>query len=138
MPSAAANVEVLKQVYERWHDTKAGSADEFFEILDDHILWGSIPRGKAPMEFAKQYNSKTALRAYFDTLTSEWSMIHYTMDQYIADGDMVVARGSCSWTNKKTGKTVETPKVDVWRFKGGKAVEFYEYFDTAAAMAAAT
>lgn len=89
------------------------------------------------MEFATQYNSKAALRAYFDSLTAEWSMIHYTIDQYIADGDMVVARGSCSWTNKKTGKTVETPKVDVWRFKGGKAVEFYEYFDTAAAMAAA-
>ena len=32
----------------------------------------------------------------------------------------------------------ETPKVDIWRFREGKAVEFYEMFDTAAAFAAAT
>jgi len=31
----------------------------------------------------------------------------------------------------------ETPKVDFWRFRDGKAVEFYEYFDTACVAAAA-
>jgi ketosteroid isomerase-like protein len=64
-------------------------------------------------------------------------MIYYKVDEFIADGDAVVARGSCAWTNKRTGKRAETPKVDFWRFKDGKAVEFYEYFDTAAAAAAA-
>lgn len=38
MRSAVENIGLLKRVYERWHDTKAGSADEFFEILDEHIL----------------------------------------------------------------------------------------------------
>ncbi|MHC2867436.1 ketosteroid isomerase-like protein [Bradyrhizobium diazoefficiens] len=32
----------------------------------------------------------------------------------------------------------ETPKLDFWRFKDGKAIEFYEYFDTACVVAAAT
>ena len=41
------------------------------------------------------------------------------------------------WTNRKTGKIAETPKVDFWRFRDGKAVEFYEYFDTACVAAAA-
>ena len=49
-----------------------------------------------------------------------------------------VARGSTAWINKKTGKKAETPKVDFWRFRDGKAVEFYEYFDTACVAAAAT
>lgn len=47
-------------------------------------------------------------------------------------------RGSTAWRNKRTGKTAETPKVDFWRFRGGKAVEYYEYFDTARVIAAAT
>jgi ketosteroid isomerase-like protein len=47
-------------------------------------------------------------------------------------------QGVCSWTHKGTGKTCETPKVDIWRFRDGKAIEFYELFDTAAAFAAAT
>jgi hypothetical protein len=32
--------------------------------------------------------------------------------------------------NKKAGKVRETPKVDVWRFRDGRAIELYEYFDT--------
>jgi hypothetical protein len=32
----------------------------------------------------------------------------------------------------------QRPKVDIWRFRDGKAVEFYEMFDTTAAFAAAT
>ncbi|MFH1345642.1 MAG: hypothetical protein ABIL01_31215 [Pseudomonadota bacterium] len=49
----------------------------------------------------------------------------------------MVARGSTKWINKHTGKRAENPKVDFWRFRGGKAVEFYEYFDTACVAAAA-
>ena len=97
-----------------------------------------LPRGAAPLNFAAQYNNDVELRGYFNGLLSEWSMKHYTVDEYIAQGDVVVARGSCAWTHKKTGKLCETPKLDYWRFKDGKAVEFYEYFDTAAAAAAAT
>jgi len=47
-------------------------------------------------------------------------------------------RGSMAWRNKHTGRTVETPKVDYWRFKDGKVVEFYEYYDTARVLAAAS
>jgi len=56
----------------------------------------------------------------------------------IAEGDRVAVIGSTSWTCNATGNSVETPKVDVWKFKDGRAVEFYEYFDTARVFAAAT
>ena len=36
------------------------------------------------------------------------------------------------------GKAFDTPKADFWRLRDGKIVEFYEYFDTAQVMAAAT
>jgi uncharacterized protein len=48
----------------------------------------------------------------------------------------VVMIGHCAWRNKATGKVVSTPKADSWRFANGKAVEFYEYFDTAQVHAA--
>jgi len=31
-------------------------------------------------------------------------MIYYTIDEYVAQGDAVFARGSCAWTNKHTGR----------------------------------
>jgi ketosteroid isomerase-like protein len=39
--------------------------------------------------------------------------------------------GSTAWRNNATGKTFETSKVDVWRLRDGRALEFYEYYDTA-------
>jgi uncharacterized protein len=137
--SSEANVALLKEAYRRWSDTKGGSVDYWFDsVVAPQISFGSIPRGAEPLEFARQYHDSAELRGYFDGLLSDWSMQHYTMNEYIAQDDAVVARGSCAWTNKRTGKLAETPKLDFWRFKDGKAVEFYEYFDTACVVAAAT
>ena len=139
MSNEQRNVEILKEAYRRWHETRGGSVDHWFEsVLAENVSFGSVPRGAAPLDFAKQYDNTSQLRAYFDTLLAEWSMQYYAVDEYVAQGDAVVARGSTAWTNKRTGKTAETPKMDFWRFKNGKAVEFYEYFDTACVAAAAT
>ena len=61
-------------------------------------------------------------------------MNHYTVKEYIAGGPFVLALSDVSFTNKATGKTFVSPKADLWRFKRGKATEFYEYFDTNAAI----
>ena len=137
MANEAANVKILKDAYRRWNDSRGGSVEEIMEICAPDICWGSVPRGAAPLEFAKDCSSKDEMRGYFDGLLSGWTMEHYTIDEYVAQGDAVVARGSCAWVNKQTGKRAETPKVDFWRFRDGKAVEFYEYFDTASVAAAA-
>jgi len=137
MANEAANVEILKGAYVRWNDSRGGSVEEIMEICAPDIRWRSVPRGAAPLTFTKERSSRDEMRGYFDGLLADWTMVHYTIDEYIAQGDTVVARGSCAWTNKKTGKIAETPKVDFWRFRDGKAVEFYEYFDTACVAAAA-
>jgi len=138
MSNEAANVQILKDAYREWHESRGGSVEQLLSICDPGIRWGSVPRGEAPLAFAKQYESRDALQAYFGGLLSEWTMISYTIDEYVAQGDAVVARGSTSWTNKKTNNVMNTPKVDFWRFRNGKAVEFYEYFDTAHVAAMAT
>ena len=139
MSSEAVNVQILKEAYRQWHDSKGGSVDHWFDsVVAPNINFQSVPRGAAPLEFATRYDNREQLRTYFNTLVGEWTMQHYTIEEYIAQGDAVVARGSTAWINKKTGKLVETPKMDFWRFKDGKAVEFYEYFDSAAVAAAAT
>lgn len=39
--------------------------------------------------------------------------------------------GHTAWTSRRTARKVYTPKVDVWRFKNGLAIEYAEYYDTA-------
>lgn len=78
------------------------------------------------------------MQGYFDSLASGRSMIHYTPDHYIAEDDRVVFVGTTAWTNRATGKPVETRKVDIWRFEKGQVAEFFEYYDTARLLAAAS
>lgn len=136
--SEADNVAVLKDAYRDWHDSRGGSVDHFLSICDDSIKFGSLAQAAPAIAFAGNYSNRLALRGYFDGLLGDWAMIHYTVDEFVAQGDTVFMRGSCAWRNKRTGKAVDTPKVDFWRFRNGKAIEFYEYFDTARVIAAAT
>jgi ketosteroid isomerase-like protein len=132
MADEARNVEMLKAAYRRWSDSKGASVDDWMKILDDDIEFGSIAQGAAPQAvYLATYSNRNALREYFNGLTRDWEMIHYDAEHFVAQGDRVVMLGHCSWRFKKTGKVVMTPKCDSWRFANGKAVEFFEYFDTA-------
>jgi len=138
MSNEAGNVATLKDAYQRWHDTRGGSVDHWMTIVANDVNFGSLAQAAEPMRFATAYSNRDALRGYFDGLLSEWEMLHYTVNEFVAQGDTVFMRGSTAWRNRKTGKAVDTPKVDFWRFKDGKAVEFYEYYDTARVFAAAS
>ncbi|MFB6451626.1 nuclear transport factor 2 family protein [Bradyrhizobium tunisiense] len=137
--SSDANVALLKDAYREWNDSKGLNVDYWFDnVIGPQIKFDSVPRGAEPMPFAKRYDDRAELRGYFDGLLADWSMQYFTMNEYVAQGDTVVARGECAWTNKRTGKVAKTPKVDFWKFKDGKAVEYHEFFDTASVVAAAT
>jgi ketosteroid isomerase-like protein len=77
------------------------------------------------------YRERDEIKEYFAGLARDWEMIEYRVDHFVAQGDRVVALGHCSWRAKKSGAVVSTPKADSWQFKDGKAVAYYEFFDTA-------
>jgi ketosteroid isomerase-like protein len=131
MGEEARNVEPLKASYRRWHDSKGGSVDHWMGMVAEDVRFGSIAGGAAPLAFTGPRSNRDAVRSYFDGLLSEFEMLHYTIHDYIAQGDVVFVRAATSWRNRKTGKTFETPKADFWRLRDGRIVEFYEYYDTA-------
>lgn len=138
MSGEARNVEILKSAYQRWSETKGGSVDDWMNICADNIAFGSLAQGAAPpIRYMTEYSSRDRLKEYFGGLARDWQMIESAADHFVAQGDRVVVLGRCTWRFKATGKVVSTPKCDTWRFKDGKAVEFFEYYDTAQVMAAA-
>ncbi len=130
------NVRLLEEAYRSWNDNKEGSFENWMNMIADDVKWGSLADGAAGMEFTQACCSKTDVARYFETLAEEWKMISYQADEFIAQGDRVVMVGRCKWIHRKTGKTVDTPKADVLRMKDGKIVEFFEFYDTAGALAA--
>jgi uncharacterized protein len=137
MSDEANNVAVLTEAYRRWHDSRGGSVDHWMSICSENIQFGSLIRGaETRVAYMTGYNARAELGRYFEGLARDWEMIEYKVEQFVAQGDRVVMIGQCSWRHKSSGKVVNTPKVDTWRFANGKAVEYYEYFDTAQVYAA--
>ena len=132
----AQNVAILKEAYRRWSDSRGGSADHWVSICDENLKFGSIAEPLAGVDYMTSYRRREDIGQYFAGLARDWEMIEYRVDHFVAQGDRVVMLGHCSWRAKESGKVVSTPKCDSWRFADGKAVEFYEYFDTAQVMQA--
>jgi ketosteroid isomerase-like protein len=138
MSQEDAQVTLLKEAYRKWHDTKAGSVDHWLELMTDDIQFRSLAGGAEKMEFTRTSTCKDKVRQYFSQLTNQWEMIHYTIHEYIAQGDRVVALGNCSFRHRQTRKILDTPKADFHKFRAGKICEFFEFYDTAQAISKAT
>jgi ketosteroid isomerase-like protein len=131
MTDEAQNVIVLKDAYDRWAESKGDSADHWTAIFADNIKFGSLAQGSYGAAYLTAYQTRDQLAQYFAGLKRDWEMLEYVAEHYVAQGDRVVMLGHCSWRNRLTGKVVATPKADAWRFADGRAIEFYEYYDTA-------
>jgi ketosteroid isomerase-like protein len=136
MSDQERNVSLLKQAYKAWNDTQGGSVDEWMKLCADDIKFGSLAEGPSGANYLTAYNSRDALKDYFGGLARDWEMIEYVAENFVAEGDRVIMLGHCSWRFKKTGKVVQTKKAASWRFVGGKAVEYFEFYDTAGVLAA--
>ncbi|MDM0057943.1 nuclear transport factor 2 family protein [Variovorax fucosicus] len=141
MTTEEENVKNLREGYERWSTSK-GDRDSVSYwmalVSEDELRWRSLADGAAGMEFTKVGSSKQDVQLYFDQLAQDWEMVSYTVHELVAQGDRVVMLGHCVWKNRKTGKLLDTPKADVFRFRNGKIVDFLEFYDTATAIAATT
>ena len=136
MGTPAQNVAALKEAYRQWDATKGGSVEVWLDLMADDVKVRSLAAGSPAAPFTSAANSKQEFRRYFEGLLADWQMINYKTGQFIAEGDRVAMLGSTAWTNRKTGRKVDTPKADFWTFRDGKIVEFYELYDTAGLMAA--
>lgn len=136
MTETNRNLALVKEAYRRWNEEKGTAFEFWMDLLAEDIDFRSLGAGAPGMEFTEDCNCKDSVRAYFEGLAGDWEMLHYSPEEYVVEGDRVVMRGHCGWRHRRTGKAVETPKADFFRFRDGKVVAFYEFFDTAAALAA--
>jgi len=137
MAPEAGNLNLIKHVYAKRTTGKETSFESFIGLMAEDVQWHSLGGGAAGMEFTATCRSKEEVLNYFVGLARDWEMQRYTPEHYVAQGDWVVMRGSCSWKHRRTNKVCDTPKADFLRLRNGKVVEFHEFFDTAAAFAAA-
>lgn len=130
-----ANVATLTKGFTEWGETRGASVDNWMNLMADDVQWQTLGAAAAGHEFTQGCRCKPDVKRYFDELGTSWEMLSYQMNEFIAQGDRVVAMGETSWRHRGTGKVVHTPLVNVLRMRNGKIADFMEFYDTAAAMA---
>lgn len=132
-----SNLEHLKGAYRAWHECKGLDSKCWTDIFADNVRIRSMANDAPALAFAEERKSKADAAAYFSGLAAHWSMLHWTPQTFVAEGDKIAVFATCAWTNKQTGKSVETPIAHLWQFEGGKAASVTEIFDSARVLAAA-
>ncbi|MFK7954810.1 MAG: nuclear transport factor 2 family protein [Lysobacterales bacterium] len=135
--SESENINLLKAGYEMWSQKSPDSIEYFLNLVSPNVVWRSMAEGAAEAPYTKQQTGPEGVKSYLMGLTEDWDLEHYTVNEYIAQGDRVVVLADCAFTHKTTGKTTETPKADVWEFRDGKIVSFHEFYDTQTFLAGA-
>ena len=133
-----SNLEKLKAAYKAWDACKGREAECWLDIFADHVRIQSLAGESRALAFAAERKSKADAAGYFSSLAQHWSMVHWTPQTFVTEGDRIAVFATCAWTNKATGKTVETPSAHLWQFENGYATSVIEIFDSARVMAAAT
>jgi uncharacterized protein len=134
VPDIDRNLELIRDLYERYAASEGPEC--VLERLADDVVWRSVAPNRLP--FAKPRRGRDEVRAYFQALNEDWELISCKVNELIGQRDRVVALTDVCLCHRQTGKLVATLKADVFRLRDGRIVEFCEFFDSAAAVEAAS
>lgn len=129
-------MELLNRGYELWAQSRGRSIEDWVAIAHPDFEVRSLADGHPEGHFGAVPAGHDGLRKYLTELVLHWIMEDFVIQQYVADGDNVVAVARTAWRNRATNKQVSTVLVDVWTFRDGQAVSLLELFDTAAMIQA--
>lgn len=132
--STQDTISTLKEIYRLWSNGDQEAVSMLLDNLSDDVNWCSIADGCKGAEFTRERNGVAGVQSYFEELSNDWEMIHFTVDEFVCEGERVVMLGSCGWRHRASGNSIETPKIDVWKIKDNKIAEFREFYDTAKMM----
>lgn len=132
------NLEKVKAAYQAWNDSKGASVDTWRALMADKVTLTSVDETTPGLAFAKNRVSREDAVAYLSGITEGWSMVHFSPQFFLEDGDQVAMFGTCAWVNKATGKEAKTMIASHLLFEDGEVMSITDLFDTAAAGRAAT
>ena len=98
-------------------------------LFDDQIEMHSVLEPNVQHELARVQRSREDTMNYFRELLDNWEMIA-SRPRRSSRTATPWCGSRCHWRNKHDGKELNTPKIDVWTFRNGKAVRFFEMFDS--------
>ncbi|MFZ1684513.1 MAG: nuclear transport factor 2 family protein [Candidatus Zixiibacteriota bacterium] len=119
------HLEILRGGYA---DFAKGNIPGVLAVLDPKIEWTEAEG----FPYGGTYTGPTeVVEKVFMKLGTEWDGFKVAPREFLESGDRVIVLGQYSGTYKATGKSFRAEFAHVWTVRGGKAVKFVQYVDTA-------
>ena len=107
-----------------------GDVPSVLAAMDPGIVWNEA-ENNAYADGNPYVGPEAILNGVFARIVSEWDGFKVVPTELLDAGDAVVMYGRYNGTYKSTGRTINTQVVHLWKVRGGKAVSFQQYVDTA-------
>lgn len=130
-PVPNQQVDLVKQTYTAFQQ---GNIPAVLNNLADNIEWDSQYTPNVP--FAGEWDGKTGVTNYLNTVNRTVDILNFTPQNFTAEGNTVIVRGSEQIRVKATGREYKNNWVHIWDIEGGKVDKITTYNDTAAVAAA--
>lgn len=119
------NVDIIRSTYEGRNSEENGR--NLAQHADPDISWTEakgFPYGGTYIGLDQITEN------VFKRLGSEWQDYKFTPENYLADGDQVVAYGTYSGTSNTTGRYFEARVAHLWKLREGKIISFEQFVDS--------
>ena len=122
-------------IVHRFYDALGrGDVPAIFSVLDAHVEWTEAER--FPYYSGAWHGPQAVLDNLLVPIARDWEGFSATADDFIAQGDRVVALGQYFGTNKGTGRSIAVAFAHVWTVRDGKIISFVQHTDTAKVLEA--
>ena len=122
-------------IVRRFYDALGrGDVPTVLSLLDAQVEWTEAER--FPYYRGAWRSPQAVLDHVFKPLAADWVGFSAKADEFIAEGDRVVALGTYSGTFKKTGRSFSAAFAHVWTVHGDKLARFNMHTDTAKVLEA--
>ncbi|HEU5237147.1 MAG TPA: nuclear transport factor 2 family protein [Pyrinomonadaceae bacterium] len=126
------NLNVVKEIYSA---QRGRNIPALLEFLTDDVRWFSIGPPESIPTAGTRYG-RNQVEQYFTSLHGMEELENCEPQEFIVQGDKVVAIGDLQRYVPSTGSLVKSPWIHVFTLHKGKIAEFRSFYDTAAAIAA--
>jgi ketosteroid isomerase-like protein len=128
--TTARNRDMAQEIYAHY---ARGDAGPLFAALAEDVVWSTEGIG---LPWSGEFIGPAGVQAYFVKLQAACELRGYEIEHLMADDEWVMALATAQICIRATGRTQPFRKVDAFRLRDGKIVEFREYYDSARAAAA--
>lgn len=119
------NLDIIKSTYEG--KTSEENGENLARYVAEDISWTEakgFPYG------GTYIGLDNITKNVFSRLGSEWIDYKFTPEDYVANGDKVVAYGTYTGTYKLTDRPFAARVAHVWKLRDGKIISFEQFVDS--------